>query len=73
MNDDIGVAYRGMKADRDQLLAALRGLRRACELVRPFAGTVARPEPDVRQVLDAMGFIEAIAAADAALAKVEAA
>lgn len=52
-----------------KLLAALSTLRKACNAVRPFAGTVARVESDVIEALDAKSFLDAIAVADAAIAK----
>lgn len=51
------------------LLAALVQLRKACNAVRPFAQAVAPITSDVHQALDAVAFMEAIADADAALAK----
>jgi hypothetical protein len=53
------------------VLAALARLRKACNAVRPFAGVVAPLDADVRQGLDAVAFMGAIADADAAIAKAE--
>lgn len=52
----------------EALLEALRTLRKACDAVQPFAGTIAAHT--VHEALDVRAFIDAVAGADAAIAKV---